>query len=48
MIMDQRPFVSGFPTKAWLSFTLPETILIMRIKAFTNEVSHIKKANLKI
>ena len=42
MIMDQRPFVSGQSSKAWISFTLPETILITKIKAFTNEVNGAK------
>jgi len=48
MIADQRPFVSGLPEKAWISLTLPETILITKIKAFTNEVNHNERTNLKI
>ena len=42
MIADQRPFASGLPTKSWISITLPETILITKMKAFTNEVHFFK------
>ncbi len=41
MIADQRPFVSGNLDKAWIFFTLPETILITKVKVFTNEVNEI-------
>ncbi len=42
MIADQRPFVTGRADKAWAFFILPETILITKVRVFTNEVKHEK------
>ena len=39
MFADLMPTKTGANPKAWISFTLPETILVPRVKVFTNYVS---------
>jgi hypothetical protein len=34
------PTITGVNPKAWISITLPETLVIAKVKAFTYEVKH--------
>ena len=41
MYADLMPAITGQVPQAWISFTLPETILIPRVKVFTYYVSYL-------
>ena len=45
MIEDDWPTITGSAPNSWISVTLPEAMLIPRVKVFTYEVKSINNSN---